>query len=41
MPECVTFCPVNAIEYLDETDSTRARQKVVAGELKKTCTEVR
>jgi len=40
-PECVTFCPVDAIEYLDETDATRARRRVVAGELKRTCEEVR
>jgi carbon-monoxide dehydrogenase iron sulfur subunit len=41
VPECVTFCPVDAIEYLDETDATRARRRVVAGELKKTYEEVR
>ena len=41
VPECVTFCPVDAIEYLDETDATRARRRVVAGELKRTYEEVR
>jgi carbon-monoxide dehydrogenase iron sulfur subunit len=40
-PECVTFCPVNAIEFLDEADATRARQKFVARELKRTVAEVR
>ena len=40
-PECVTFCPVNALEYLDEADAMRSRQKHVVGELKKTFVEVR
>ena len=40
-PECVTFCPVNALEYLDETDATRARQRMVAKELKKAYAEAR
>ncbi len=40
-PECVVFCPANALEFLDETDATRVRQKAVAGELKKTYAEVR
>jgi Fe-S-cluster-containing hydrogenase component 2 len=38
-PECVTFCPVNALEYLDETNAVRVRQKFVARELKKTYAE--
>jgi len=40
-PECVAFCPVDALEYLDETDAARARRKVVATELKRTYEEVR
>jgi len=38
-PECVTFCPVHALEYVDETDAVRGRQKALAGELKKTYVE--
>jgi carbon-monoxide dehydrogenase iron sulfur subunit len=40
-PECAAFCPVSAIEYLDETGATRARQRLVAAELKKTYAEAR
>ena len=40
-PECAVFCPVGAIEYLDETNAARARQKLVATELKKTYAEAR
>jgi carbon-monoxide dehydrogenase iron sulfur subunit len=40
-PECAVFCPVGAIEYLDETSATRARQRLVATELKKTYAEAR
>jgi len=38
-PECVTFCPVHALEYLDERDAVRGRQKALAGELKKSYVE--
>jgi len=41
VPECVALCPVDAIEYLDETDATRARRRDLAGELKRTYEEVR
>jgi len=40
-PECVAFCPVDALEFLDEPDAGRSRQKSVAAELKKTYAEVR
>jgi carbon-monoxide dehydrogenase iron sulfur subunit len=40
-PECVTFCPVRAIEYVDEKDAVRPRQKYVAAELKRTFAEAR
>ncbi len=40
-PECVAFCPVNALEYLEEKDALRARRKLVASELKRTFEEVR
>jgi carbon-monoxide dehydrogenase iron sulfur subunit len=40
-PECVTFCPVRAIEYVDEKDAVRPRQKYVAAELKRTLAEAR
>jgi Fe-S-cluster-containing hydrogenase component 2 len=40
-PECVAFCPAGALEYVDEPDAVRPRQKSVAGELKKTYAEVR
>jgi Fe-S-cluster-containing hydrogenase component 2 len=40
-PECVTFCPTRALEYVDETDAARARQKAVAAGLKKSFEEVR
>jgi Fe-S-cluster-containing hydrogenase component 2 len=40
-PECVAFCPVDALEFLDESDAVRSRQKSVAAELKKTYAEVR
>ncbi len=26
-PECVTFCPTSAIEFVEETDAARARQE--------------
>ena len=40
-PECVTFCPTSAIEYVDENVAMRARRKYVAGELKKSYAEAR
>lgn len=40
-PECVTFCPVQALEYLDEMDAPRRRQKNLAVELKKSHLEAR
>jgi Fe-S-cluster-containing hydrogenase component 2 len=40
-PECVIFCPTRALEYVDETDAARSRQKAVAVGLKKSVEEVR
>jgi Fe-S-cluster-containing hydrogenase component 2 len=40
-PECVAFCPVGALEFVDEPDAVRARQRSVAAELKKIYAEVR
>jgi len=39
-PECARFCPVKAIEYVDEGDAGRTRKKAVAVEFKKTFEEV-
>ncbi|HPS93259.1 MAG TPA: 4Fe-4S dicluster domain-containing protein [Deltaproteobacteria bacterium] len=39
-PECVLFCPVQALEYVEEADATRSRKKAVAVEFKKTFEEV-
>lgn len=40
-PECVTFCPTKALEYVDESEAAKARQKAVASGLKKTFEEVK
>ena len=40
-PECVTFCPTSAIEFVEETDAARARKKAAAAGFKKTFEEVR
>jgi len=40
-PECVAFCPNSALEYLEETDAVRSRQKAVAVEFKRTFEEVK
>jgi Fe-S-cluster-containing hydrogenase component 2 len=40
-PECVAFCPVSALEYVEETDVARTRQKTVAVQFKKTFEEVK
>jgi len=40
-PECVTYCPTSAIEFVEETDAARARKKAVATGFKKTFEEVR
>jgi Fe-S-cluster-containing hydrogenase component 2 len=39
-PECVTFCPNKALDYVEETDAARDRKKAVAVEFKKTFEEV-
>jgi len=39
-PECARFCPVKAIEYVEEGDAARSRKKAVAIEFKKTFEEV-
>ena len=39
-PECVKVCPAKAIEFVEETDANRARQKALAVEFKKTFEEV-
>jgi len=39
-PECARFCPVKAIEYVEEGDAARSRKKAVAVEFKKTFEEV-
>lgn len=40
-PECVAFCPTGALEFLEEPDAVRGRQKCVAEGLKKMYAEVR
>ena len=40
-PECVAFCPTRTLEYVDETDAARARNKATAAGLKKSFEEVR
>ena len=40
-PECVTYCPTSAIEFVEETDAGRARKKATAAGFKKTFEEVR
>jgi len=39
-PECVVFCPTQALDYVEETDAARNRTKAVAVEFKKTFEEV-
>ncbi len=39
-PECARFCPVAAIEYVEEADAVRSRKKAVAVGFKKTFEEV-
>ncbi|MBN1615081.1 MAG: 4Fe-4S dicluster domain-containing protein [Deltaproteobacteria bacterium] len=40
-PECVAYCPTNALQYEEETGIARSRKKSVAVEFKKTYEEVR
>ncbi|HOG17260.1 MAG TPA: 4Fe-4S dicluster domain-containing protein [Syntrophales bacterium] len=40
-PECAAFCPVKALEYVEEIDSARARTKAVAVDFKRTFEEVK
>jgi anaerobic carbon-monoxide dehydrogenase iron sulfur subunit len=39
-PECVTYCPNNALEYEDDTLATRTRKKAYASKFKDAFTEV-
>ncbi len=39
-PECVRFCPAQALEYVDDTIALRSRNKAVAAKLKETFQEV-
>jgi Fe-S-cluster-containing hydrogenase component 2 len=40
-PECVAFCPTQALAYVDESEAVRMRRKAIAEELKKSFEEVK
>jgi Fe-S-cluster-containing hydrogenase component 2 len=39
-PECVTFCPNGALEYVDDTQQVRSRKKAYAAKFKDAFQEV-